>query len=90
MMKEVPNIPSHYYQCLISRKTQLFSISNFNYYNRHPMSCIGLQIPVVISKLNIIYLVTVKSTVLFHPVLTGSPSLYYYLHVSDGCEQFSE
>jgi len=53
------------------------------------MSCIVLQIPVVISKLNIIYLVTVTSTVLFHPVLTGSPSLYYYLHVSDGCKQFS-
>ena len=74
-IRAVPNIPSGYYQGLICKKmSQLFSISNY-YYNRHHMSCIGLQIPVVISKLNIIYLVTVTSTVLFHPALTGSPSL---------------
>ena len=92
MIKAVPNIPSGYYQCLIRKKklSQLLNISNYYYYNRHHMSCMGLQIPAVISKLNIIYLVTVAATVLFQPVLTGSPSLYYYLHVSDGCKQFSE
>lgn len=68
---------------LVEKLSQLISTFNY-YYNRHRMSCTGLQITVDISKLNITYIVTVPSSSYRKPITILLPA-YFLIGVVFDC-----